>query len=571
MDAPFSGGTTSGLTAIDRARRGERGAVRVLVVGDAAQGGARLALAVRAEGFTITTATGASAEAALAEAHPHAIVLDGAAVPRSVRAHVLRRWLEAAPSVPIVVVGPIAAPAAADGDDDNPDGETAWIDAGADEHLDDESVTPPMLRRAIESAIARVRARDLRRRLEHADRLTTIGQLAAGVAHEVNNPAAFLLMNLRTCREYVDELRETIGVAAASPVSAGDGAPIAGLALLDEMAEMLEDNVRGVERIVAIVEALRGYVRTDGDQPSSIELVDVCRDAAALVAARVRRHAKLDLALELASVVRVHADPRRLAQVIVNLLTNAADACEAAADHAPPSGHRVAITIERRGADVVIRVSDTGAGMSAPVRARAFQPFFTTKPRGRGTGLGLAIARDIVERYGGRIEIDSELGHGSRFDVVLPVDESTPLFARGSAGGALAVAAATKRRTRVRVLVIDDEEPLATALTRQLRRYHDVTVAPDGATALALIGDAHAGPPFDAILCDVNMPGLDGPAVHAALARRGSPLARCMIFMTGGLFGDDMRAAISATGAAVIGKPLALSPLLDAIEAARLR
>src|SRR5262249_4786622 len=125
----------------------------------------------------------------------HAIVIDRVAIGADVEA-LVARLAAAAPQIPIVVVGP---------DDDRA---MAWIDVGADEYVDDDTVTPAVLRRAVESAVARARARDLRRRLEHADRLTTIGQLAAGVAHEVNNPAAFLLMNLRTCREYVGELRE---------------------------------------------------------------------------------------------------------------------------------------------------------------------------------------------------------------------------------------------------------------------------------------------------------------------------------------------------------------------------
>ena len=111
----------------------------------------------------------------------------------------------------------------------------------------------------------------------------------------------------------------------------------------------------------------------------------------------------------------------------------------------------------------------------------------------------------------------------------------------------------------------DETASLSAALSRQLRRYHDVVIAPDGASALALLDRD----PFDVILCDVNMPGLDGPAVHAALARRRSRLADRMIFMTGGLFGDTARAALAAIGAPLLRKPLALSPLLDAIETAR--
>jgi len=533
----FTGGTTSGLTAIDRARRGEHGAVRVLVVGD--DDDDRLVLAARVEGFASTAAALDTVEAAVEAGHHHAIIVDAGAIGGAAEA-LVSRLVAIAPSIPIVVIGPDLGPA------------STWIDAGADDHLDESTVTPAVLRRAVESAVARGRARDLRRRLEHADRLTAIGQIAAGVAHEVNNPAAFLLMNLRTCREYLADLR-----AAVPDGGSGDGTPSATGALLDEMAEMLDDNVRGVERIVAIVEALRSYVRMDREEPHVIDVADVCRDAAALVASRVRQHARLELALDGADGT-VRADPRRLGQVVVNLLVNACDACESA-ERAPTGGHRIRVAVERRGGQVAITVADTGGGMSPAVRARAFEPFFTTKPRGRGTGLGLAIARDIVERCGGRIELDSGPGRGARFDIVLPIEQ-----------GAAPMASITEiaaPRQRARLLIIDDEIALTTALRRQLRHHHDIAVTNDGASALALVERE----PFDVVLCDVTMPGMDGLAVHAALTRRHPRLASRLIFMSGGMFGDATRDAIASIGVPVLGKPVPIGSLLDAIDVARQR
>ncbi len=526
-------GATSGLTAIDRARQGDVGAVRVLVVG---RGRARAIEAARAVGFgvRVVASDGGAAldDAALARDH-HAVVVDADADPDAL--DLVAHLAGLAPTVPIVVVGD----APTDG------GNNRWIDAGADDYLAIAEVRVT-LRRAVEAAIARGRARELRRRLEHADRLAAVGKLAAGVAHEVNNPAAYVLMNLRTCREHVGELRALDSGASV------DGAPSPVAALLDEMAEMLDDNVRGVERIVAIVHALRSYARSDADEVATVEVATVCREAAALIVAELRGRARL--VVEVEPAVCVHVDPRRLCQVLVNLLVNAGDAIPAG-----ERDHVVELTAQRRGDWAAIRVSDTGTGIPAAIRGRIFEPFFTTKPRGHGSGLGLAIARDIVDRYGGRIAVESTVGRGSRFEIVLPID-----IVSDAPGPALT---ATARWPRARLLVIDDELSLTKALGRQLRRHHEVAIANDGAAALEL-AERHR---FDVVLCDLMMPDMDGLAVHDALGRRAPELADRVVFMSGSAYASELHRVVLARGLPLVHKPTPLVALLDAIEGARAR
>jgi signal transduction histidine kinase len=527
---PLAGGATSGLTAIDRARHGQTSAVRVLVIGP--HGGGRLFDVVRTVGFGATIVSDLEAAIdVLAATNPHCVLIDDQ-VPEAIAA--LHRLHDASPGIPVVI---LIRDAAGPG----------LVEAGADDWLDPLALSPAVLLRTVESAVARGRARDLRRRLEHADRLAAIGKLAAGVAHEVNNPAAFLLMNLRTCRDHVTELRAVVDAAAT------DGTPSATDALLDEMSEMLDDNLRGVERIVAIVHALRSYARSEPDHIESVDPAAVVRDACALVGMQIRHRARLELDLD--EVPRVAADARKLGQVVVNLLVNAADAVpEGGADD-----HVVRVSTGVRAGRVVVSVSDTGSGIPSSVRPRIFEPFFTTKPRDRGSGLGLPIALDIVERLGGRIEVTSEPGAGSCFEVVLPADP-------GSAKVPVEVARAGTF-PRVRLLVIDDEVPLTAALQRQLRHRHDLVIANDGATALAIL-ERQA---FDVVLCDVMMPHMDGIAVHQAIQRRDPALARRLVFLSGGVFSERTREMVESLGVPLLHKPVPVSLLMEQIDLARHR
>ena len=529
---PVLAGTTSGLTALDRARHGHAESVRVMIVaGDAG------IVAVSAEiGYSTVRVQADRVLAELMARHFHAALIDadalGPAAPR-----VLETLMHATPPTPVIVIEDDGADAAAH----------AWLERGADDHLERTVMSAPVLRRAIESAVARSRARELRRRLEHADRLAAIGTLAAGVAHEVNNPAAYVLMNLKTCREHIADLRRELA-------ERNDGVPEAdgGNELLDEMSEMLEDNVRGVERIVGIVQALRSYARSEPDEIEPLDVAAVCRDAFDLVGNQLRHRARLSV--DLAPVPTIAADARKLSQVVINLLVNAGDAVAAAsADRV----HEISLRCTSRDGRVEIAVSDTGIGIPASHRARIYEPFFTTKPRGGGSGLGLSIVRDIVERFGGRIAVDSTPGRGTTFTVRFPIDRR--------AAGVRPASALPVTHSRGHVLIIDDEVPLTSALRRQLRAHHDVTVINDGAAGLAAI----LRQDFDVILCDIMMPGTDGLVVLETLRRNRPDMVPRLVLMTAGVFADPMRERVLAAGGQLLDKPVPLETLLAMIDATR--
>jgi CheY-like chemotaxis protein len=244
------------------------------------------------------------------------------------------------------------------------------------------------------------------------------------------------------------------------------------------------------------------------------------------------------LVRDYATVRPVLADASRLGQVFLNLLLNAAQAF--ASDDRRTNEIRIALRQEDD--HVRIEVADNGQGIAPDLLERIFEPFFTTKPAGVGTGLGLSICRSIVDSMTGRLTVESRVGRGSTFVVLLPnaehvtheADADNRVLVSESAS------AATDERagTTVRVLIVDDEQALATTLARVLERDHDVVAVTSGAAALELLLN---GTGFDVVVCDVVMPGLSGADLHRVLERLRPDVARRIIFMTGadGMSGVD--------------------------------
>lgn len=276
--------------------------------------------------------------------------------------------------------------------------------------------------------------------LLQSSKLATIGELAAGVAHEINNPTAFVHSNLRTMQRYWTRLETYLALAAAfsEQVAAEASAPLQEAARgllaareslkIDSIAldqpQALAESIDGTSRIQKIVQDLKSFARPDDAQFREVELGGVIERALRLVANEVKYVA--EVVRELAPVPPVLGNASQLSQVLVNLLMNAVQAIEG----------RGCITVRTRvqGDEVHVDVQDDGSGISPIVLPRIFDPFFTTKPPGRGTGLGLSVSYGIVERHQGRIRVETEEGKGSCFTVVLrraPEGEPAP----GAPGG----------------------------------------------------------------------------------------------------------------------------------------
>jgi methyl-accepting chemotaxis protein len=254
---------------------------------------------------------------------------------------------------------------------------------------------------------ALARLQETQEQLVLADRRITVGRLAAGVAHEINNPLAWLTGNLQFIAEELATLREAI--------AARDDAAAAGI--LEELDLAVRETQEGGRRVAVIVRGLKTFARDDDDRRAPLSLDAALEAAIGMAMHEIKHRARLVRAFE--DAPRVVGNEVRLSQVFLNLLMNAAQALPD--DGCDAHEIRVSLAVEP-GGDAVVEVKDTGSGIAPENLPRIFEPFFTTKPVGVGSGLGLSISRNIVQSHGGDITVASAPGLGTTFRVVLPTE-----------------------------------------------------------------------------------------------------------------------------------------------------
>jgi two-component system NtrC family sensor kinase len=379
-----------------------------------------------------------------------------------------------------------------------------------------------------------------RRRLEeqliHAEKLSAIGQLVAGVAHELNNP-------LTSISGYTQLL-------------------LRDQTLRGDMRDDLKHINVQAERAARIVQNLLMFAREHKPERRMVNLNDEFRNTLSLRAYQLRVDniaVVIDFDLDLPLTV---ADPFQLQQVILNLINNAH---QAMTEHGGPGTLTLRTytssqpTSDSSGAApqmVVLSVGDTGVGIPARDLNRIFDPFYTTKPVGQGTGLGLSICFGIVQEHGGKIWAESEPGVGTTVAVALPLlAERREQPGDPAADGA---SNAADMQPACHVLVVDDEEPVANLLARLLRQLgHEPVVVNSGAEALERI----SGDSFDLVLSDVKMPGMSGFELHQSIKQINPELASRLVFVTGDMLSAATQARIAQTGNPYIAKPFAIERL----------
>ncbi len=301
------------------------------------------------------------------------------------------------------------------------------------------------------------------------EKLRALGELAGGVTHDFNNLLAGIIGNVQVLMLEIQE-PEQLQTLRLIEKAAKDGA--------------------------ATVKRIQGFARNDGDQPDApVDMSELANDALDLTRLRWRNAAQeqgihIELQREIQSVPMIRGHAPELREVLTNLIINAIDAM--------PEGGILRVATGQRGAEVFVSVADTGVGMSDEVRSRIFNPFFTTKGE-KGNGLGLAVSAAIIQRHGGRIDVQSKEGRGTNFVIWLPILEID--------FDEVAAHDSDVPNIQGRILVVEDEELVRVALSRMLSAWgHTVTAAEDGREAL---GHYRPGA-FDLVICDLGLPDMQG-------------------------------------------------------------
>ncbi len=400
--------------------------------------------------------------------------------------------------------------------------------------------------REVREAAVRVEQAKMRERLMISERMASAGTLAAGIAHEINNPLAIVTGNLELTAEGLERIASQIRAL----VTEGHPEGAALSANLEELTDPIRDAREAASRIRDIVRDVKLFSRPDDEKTGEVDIHRVMSSSIRMAWNEIRHRATV--VKDYGDVPMVHANESRLGQVLLNLLVNAAQAI--------PEGHadRNEIRVTTRTADdgsAIVEVADTGSGIPPVDLDRIFDPFFTTKPLGVGTGIGLAICRRIVIELGGQIEVESAVGEGTVFRLVLPRAE------KGS--GIVQVAEAFTSVFRGRLLVVDDEVALGRALGRTLSAHHEVTVTTSGAEALACLAKNEW---FDVILMDVMMPEMSGMELYEEMRRIRPEQAERVVFVTGGAFSAAARDFLERVPNPKVEKPVDVLDLLALVE-----
>jgi two-component system NtrC family sensor kinase len=362
--------------------------------------------------------------------------------------------------------------------------------------------------------------------LHQREKLAALGSLLAGVAHELNNPLSVVV-----ARAYMLEEQ-------------GDDATAAAALKIRTAAE----------RCSRIVRTFLAMARQQRPERGPVAINEVISAALDMTAYAVRT-SSIDVSLSLAEdVPLVLADADQLHQVVLNLVINAQQALQ---DHPGPRRVRIESRFDAGAKRAVVTVADNGPGIPADVRARVFEPYFTTKPIGVGTGVGLAVSLGIVEAHGGSLTVECPVEGGAVFVMALPVD------AHRAAADEPVVPQRESARS-LSVLVVDDEAEIREMLTEILTvARHRVASASSGREALQRI----AAERYDAILTDIRMPDLDGRDLYRHIAREWPTLAERVAFVTGDTLTSTLREFVAGSGRPVLEKPFLPSDVRRVVAA----
>ena len=371
-----------------------------------------------------------------------------------------------------------------------------------------------------------------RQRMQEAlferEKLASLGLLLANIAHELNNPLAVALME-------IDNLTET-GPDNAAP-------------------EPLTPLRQAVERCKQVVQSFLALARQQPATRQPVALHTLIDNVLILLRHALEADGILVQLCLADDLPLLQADTDQLHHVLANLIANAHQALR----HSESPRHLTLTTaVNAEGTQVTLEVTDTGPGIPADLQRRLFEPFFTTRPQEGGSGLGLALCRTVIEGHGGSIHLRSQVGQGTTVHIILPVASAVN---PSPAPPAVVEAPAPPRRGRV--LIIDDEPGIQRALRHLLQRSgHEMTVVANGYEGLAALQEHE----YEVILCDMRMPGLDGPGFYRELERSAPHLLARLVFLTGDVLSPEVQAFFAQVDCLRLAKPFQAREVRQCIQ-----
>ena len=436
------------------------------------------------------------------------------------------------------------------------------LKAGAVGYLEKSAIQPQLLERTIRWAIEHHRAEGLSRQLSTAEHLQNFNQFAAALAHQIRNPAAYMMTNLSVMKDHVSDLTSAVD-ALRLCLADGDIDRLKELLTgeymdktLQELGEMLRDNLEGQKRIRTILEDLTALAHIERNDISNVEMDDLARSACDMMDKKIRKHATLKKNLK--PVPTISADRGKLLKAVASLLLNAAQSMS----EGDPIGNQIKVSTSNKGGRVLLTIQDSGEGIPVDIRERIFEPFFTTR-HPDCQGLGLSIATEVVRRHGGMIRFDSKEGQGSVFQVSLPEDTGLSV-SRPVTPSEPVKPVAERKLARARVLVIVHERELLSALQRLLAPHHEVMLAGDGKAGLTVIKRDQA---FDVVICNLTMPMIDGEMIYEYIQNVAPKLLENLILLADDMSTAQMGRFIPSMADRILVKPVEGDTLLNIIEA----
>jgi len=396
------------------------------------------------------------------------------------------------------------------------------------------------------------------------ERLAAVGQLAAGVAHEINNPTAFVLSNFQSLSKCLGTLFESYKRLKISYLGITDIEGAESLKkyekeheisfLWQDSSDIMDECLEGIDRVSKIVRDLRVFAGDSSEKSVEVNLNEVVNSTLSMIKNQVSF--KATLKTDLGELPAIKGDPGRISQVFLNLVMNAVQALP----EGKTSENEIQIRTWSDEYTVHLSVRDTGLGIHTDVLPRVFDPFFTTKPVGEGTGLGLAISYDIIRKHGGHICLENNKDGGTTANVTFPV---YPGISEEEGEGMETLRKEPESSKGIRVLLVDDEPHILKSYSRILPDRYEMITAQSGKEALDIL---RSDPGFDAVLCDVMMPDISGKEVYEQAIEENPNLLDKFIFITGGAFTKQTREFILSMKHACLEKPFKAEEMIEAID-----